>query len=240
MTGERPRAVVTDIEGTTTPISFVKETLFPFSRMRLPKFVALHGNDPEVKAALNEARGLADGGDPVVALTKWIDEDRKIGPLKTLQGLIWEEGYLTGVIEAPVYPDAEEALRAWHDAKVTLAVYSSGSVAAQKLLFAYSNRGDLAPLFSAWFDLATGSKLDPESYRKIAAALGLAPADVLFLSDHTGELDAARDAGFQTTRVDRGKESLPATGKAKHRTVKSFGEIALRQAQGEGVRSASS
>lgn len=218
-----PRAIVVDIEGTVTPISFVKEVLFPYSRQRLSKFVALNGRDPQVTAALAEAKALAEGMDPVVALTEWIDEDKKVGPLKTLQGLIWEEGYRTGVLVAPVYPDAVKALRDWHAAGVPLAVYSSGSVPSQKLLFAHSEEGDLTPLFSHWFDLSTGPKLEAESYRKIAAALGGAG---LFLSDHPGELDAAEAAGWQAIRLDRGKESMAAPP-SKHRTVRSFAEIAV-------------
>jgi enolase-phosphatase E1 len=217
------RIVVVDIEGTVTPISFVKEVLFPYSRQRLSKFAILHGRDPEVAAALEEARALAEGGDPVVALAKWIEEDRKVGPLKTIQGLIWEEGYVTGVLQAPVYPDAAQALRAWHGAGVTLAVYSSGSVPAQKLLFGYSDQGDLTPLFSGWFDLTTGSKLEAGSYKTIATALG---GIGLFLSDHPGELDAAEAAGWQAIRLDRGKESVAAPP-SRHRTVKSFAEIGL-------------
>ena len=217
----RPRAIVVDIEGTTTPISFVKETLFPFARMRMAKFLALHARDEDVAAALAETRALAPGVEPVAALTRWIDEDRKVAPLKTLQGLVWEEGYLTGVIEAPVFPDAAEALADWHAAGIVLAVYSSGSVAAQKLLFAHSDRGDLTPLFSHWFDLALGPKLEPDSYRKIAAALGGAG---LFLSDHPGELDAAEAAGWDAIRLDRGKESMDAPP-SRHRTVRSFAEI---------------
>lgn len=217
------RIVVVDIEGTVTPISFVKEILFPYSRQRLSKFVLLHQRDPEVVSALDEAKALAEGGDPVVALAKWIEEDRKVGPLKTIQGLIWEEGYVTGVLQAPVYPDAAKALRAWHEAGVTLAVYSSGSVPAQKLLFGYSDQGDLTPLFSGWFDLATGPKLEAKSYQKIAGELDGAG---LFLSDHPGELDAAEAAGWQAIRLDRGKESMAAPP-SSHRAVKSFAEIAL-------------
>jgi enolase-phosphatase E1 len=216
-----PRIVVIDIEGTVTPISFVKDVLFPYARQRLAKFVALNVRDPEVAVALDAARALADGGDPVIALARWIDEDKKVAPLKTIQGLIWEEGYATGVLSAPVYPDAAQALRRWRDAGATLAVYSSGSVPAQKLLFAHSDQGDLTPLFSGWFDLDTGSKLEAESYRKIAAQLG---GTGLFLSDHPGELDAAEAAGWQAIRLDRGKESMAAPP-SRHRTVKSFAEI---------------
>jgi enolase-phosphatase E1 len=227
----RPGAIVTDIEGTTTPIAFVKETLFPFARARMADFVAAHGGEPAIAAALAEARALA-GLDPaagdeavVAALTGWIDEDRKAPPLKTLQGLIWEEGYRSGDLVAPVYEDAAAALRAWHAAGIALAVYSSGSVAAQKLLFGHSDRGDLTGLFSHWFDLAAGSKLAPDSYAGIAAALGHAPADILFLSDHPGELDAAAAAGLRVVRVDRGDP--PSSPPGSHAVVRSFAEIGL-------------
>jgi enolase-phosphatase E1 len=218
----QPRAVVVDIEGTTTPISFVKDTLFPYARARIAAYVAAHPDDP----AVAEARALAGGADVAAALVRWIDEDRKVAALKSLQGAIWEEGYRTGALKAPVYPDAAEALRAWHEAGIALAVYSSGSVAAQKLLFGHSDQGDLTGLFSAWFDLATGSKLEPQSYAKIAAALGPAPSHILFLSDHPGELAAAEKAGFRTIRVDRGEGPPPAPpGDAP--TVRSFAEIDL-------------
>lgn len=225
----RPEAIVTDIEGTTTPIAFVKETLFPFARARMADFVAAHGGEPAVAAALADARALAGldpaaGDEPLVAaLVRWIDEDRKAPPLKTLQGLIWEAGYRSGDLVAPVYADAAAALRAWHAAGIALAVYSSGSVAAQKLLFGHSDRGDLTGLFSHWFDLATGSKLEPGSYARIAAALGHAPADILFLSDHPGELDAAAAAGMRVVRVDRGDP--PPAPPGGNPVVRSFAEI---------------
>ena len=211
---KRPKAVVTDIEGTTTPISFVKEILFPYARQRLPKFVSLNAREPAVAAALAEARALAEGKEPVPALLQWIDEDRKVGPLKMLQGMIWEEGYETGVLTAPVYPDAAQALRGWHAACLKLYVYSSGSVSAQKLLFGHTDHGDLSPLFSGWFDLTTGSKLEAPSYRKIAAAIG---GPGLFLSDHAGEIAAAAEAGFDTVLVDRDNRNPKA--------IHSFAEI---------------
>jgi enolase-phosphatase E1 len=225
-----PKAIVTDIEGTTTPIAFVKETLFPFARARMAAFIADRRQQPAVAAALEEARTLAGGkhvadDDVVAALRGWIDQDRKLAPLKALQGLIWADGYEAGSIRAPVYPDAARSLRAWHDAGIRLYVYSSGSVAAQKLLFGHSDQGDLTPLFDGWFDLSTGSKLDAASYRAIAAAAGAAPPDILFLSDHPGELDAARAAGFRTVRLDRGDP--PPAPPGKHRCVRSFAEIEL-------------
>ena len=233
-----PKAIVTDIEGTTTPIAFVKETLFPFARARMAAFLAAHRKEAAVAVAFEEARALAGGkavsDDGVVAaLVTWIDQDRKAAPLKTLQGLIWAEGYGTSALKAPVYEDAALALRAWHKAGIRLYVYSSGSVAAQKLLFGHSDRGDLTPLFSGWFDLSTGSKLEAASYRRIADAIGVAPHDILFLSDHPGELDAARAADFCAIRLDRGDP--PPAPPGDHPCVRSFADIDLAVV-GEAVR----
>jgi len=224
----QPRAVVTDIEGTTTPISFVRDTLFPFARDRLGRFVAARQDDAPVAAALEDARAEMGAPDAeteavVAALAGWIDADRKVPALKTLQGLIWRDGYETGALVAPVYDDVPVALRRWQAAGITLAVYSSGSVAAQKLLFGHTDHGDLTGLFAHWFDLATGSKLEAGSYRRIAAEIGCAPGDILFLSDHPGELDAARDAGLRTLRADRG-DPPPGPG-GDHPAIRSFTEI---------------
>jgi len=226
----RPRAVVTDIEGTTTPISFVRDTLFPFARDRLAAFLAAHGGQPDVAAALDDARAEMAAPDApldavVAALAGWIDADRKVAALKTLQGLIWRDGYETGALTAPVYDDVPGALERWRAAGITLAVYSSGSVAAQKLLFAHTDHGDLTGLFSHWFDLATGSKLEAESYRRIAGAIGCGASEILFLSDHPGELDAAREAGCDTRRADRG-DPPPGPG-GDHAAIRSFAELAF-------------
>jgi enolase-phosphatase E1 len=211
------RAVLTDIEGTTSSIAFVKDVLFPYARRELPGFVAAYGKGPEV------ARWLAQvPGDPVATLLGWIDEDRKETPLKALQGLIWRQGYARGAFRAHVYPDAAAKLRAWHAAGVRLAVYSSGSVAAQQLLFAHSVEGDLAPLFDAWFDTETGGKRDPASYRRIAAELG---ADTTFLSDIVAELDAAREAGLATVLVDRREDHPEPRLTSGHPRVDSFAAL---------------
>ena len=228
-----PKAIVTDIEGTTTPIAFVKETLFPFARARVAAFLAAQRQQPGVAEAFEAARALAGGetvadADVVTALLGWIDQDRKAAPLKTLQGLIWADGYGTGALKAPIYPDAAQSLRRWHDAGIRLYVYSSGSVPAQKLLFGHSDQGDLTPLFSGWFDLSTGSKLEAASYRRIAEAIGLAPRDILFLSDHPGELDAARAAGLAAIRLDRGDP--PPAPPGDHPCVRSFADIDLAAA----------
>lgn len=230
-----PKAIVTDIEGTTTPIAFVKETLFPFARARLAAFIAGHRNDPEVATALAEVRAEAgkklSEAEVVETLIRWIDTDRKAAPLKTLQGLIWKAGYASGVLKAPVYADAAAALRRWHAAGIALYVYSSGSVAAQKLLFGHSDQGDLTDLFDGWFDLATGSKLAPESYRRIAVAIGVPPGDILFLSDHLAELDAAQTAGLRTVRVDRG--DAPPVPPGDHPCVTTFASIVFEARETE-------
>lgn len=202
------RAILTDIEGTTTPISFVHEVLFPYARARLDGWCAAHADEPEVAGALAEARRLEGQADldlpaTLALLHRWMDEDRKAGPLKLLQGLIWREGYEAGVLKGQVYADAAEYLARWHKAGLKLHVYSSGSAAAQKLIFGHSDRGDLTPLFSGYFDTETGGKLEPASYRRIAEKTGFAPSEILFLSDHAGEIAAARDAGLAVVQIDR-------------------------------------
>lgn len=193
-----PRAILTDIEGTTSSIAFVAETLFPYARERLPAFVAAH---PEATAPILAEVAATEPGDPVATLTRWIDEDRKATPLKTLQGMIWEDGYRDGA--GHIYADAVAALRRWHAAGVALYVFSSGSVAAQKLLFGHSDAGDLTSLFSGYFDTTTGPKREAASYTAIAEAIGFEPGDILFLSDTPQEIAAARAAGMQALLIDR-------------------------------------
>jgi enolase-phosphatase E1 len=195
-----PRAILTDIEGTTSSIAFVAETLFPYARARLPAFVAAH---PAASAPILAEVAATEPGDPVTTLLRWIEEDRKATPLKTLQGMIWEAGYREGAFTGHIYPDAAAALRRWHGAGIRLYVFSSGSVAAQKLLFGHSDAGDLMPLFSGYFDTVTGPKREAQSYRAIAAAIGLEPGDILFLSDTSQEIAAAREAGMQALLIDR-------------------------------------
>jgi enolase-phosphatase E1 len=192
-------AIVTDIEGTTTPIAFVHELLFPYARARLPAYVAANPNDPDVL----EAARLAADGDALAALLGWMDADAKVAPLKSLQGRLWHEGYRTGALQAVLYPDVAPALRRWYAAGKRLCVYSSGSVEAQKLLFGHTAEGDLCPLFSAYFDTRTGPKREPASYTSIAGAIGVAPSACLFLSDVEAELDAASKAGMQTCQLVR-------------------------------------
>jgi enolase-phosphatase E1 len=189
-----PRAVLLDVEGTTSSIAFVAEVLFPYAREHLADYVAQHEGD--LAALLDEVRAEAPGEDPVATLLRWIDEDRKATPLKTLQGMIWADGYAAGTLTGHVYPDAVAGLRRWHAAGIALHVYSSGSVAAQKLLFGHSDAGDLTPLFSGYFDTAVGGKREPGSYAAIARAIDLPPGAILFLSDVVEELEAAHAAGM--------------------------------------------
>ena len=195
-----PRAILTDIEGTTSSIAFVAETLFPYARERLPAFVAAH---PDETAPILAEVAAIEPGDPVATLTRWIDEDRKATPLKTLQGMIWADGYRERAFTGHIYPDAVAALRRWHDAGIALYVFSSGSVAAQKLLFGHSDAGDLTPLFSGYFDTTPGPKRAAASYQAIANAIGLAADEIMFLSDTPREIAAAREAGLSALLIDR-------------------------------------
>ena len=213
--------ILTDIEGTTSSISFVKDVLFPYARRALPAFVRARGHEPEVRrwldAVATEHGGVCDDGMIVEILQGWIDEDRKHTALKALQGMIWQDGYRGADFTAHIYPDAAERLRAWEAAGIAMAVYSSGSVPAQRLFFAHTDAGDLSPLFGAWFDTEVGHKRDADSYREIARRLQRAPAEILFLSDVVEELDAARDAGMRTTLIDRREDyPQPRVGEAAH------------------------
>lgn len=224
------RAILTDIEGTTSSISFVKDVLFPFARERLPAFVETHADKPEVQHWLHEAAkeaGIvyAERDEIVELLQRWIDEDRKATSLKALQGMIWDEGYREGAFRAHVYADVAPKLREWKKQGLDLYIYSSGSVAAQKLLFGHSEAGDLTSQFSGYFDTETGPKRDAESYRRIAAAIGKPANEILFLSDIAEELDAARAAGMHTTQLARAPNACPAQG--AHPCVPDFGAIAL-------------
>jgi enolase-phosphatase E1 len=193
---ERPQVILLDIEGTTSSIAFVAEELFPYSRKHLPKFIAEHREEL--------APILADvPGDPVETLTRWIDEDRKATPLKTIQGMIWEQGYAAGELSGHVYPDTPEALVRWAELGIKVCIYSSGSIAAQKLIFGNSVAGDLTPLISGYFDTTSGPKREAGSYARIAEALGLAPGAILFVSDIQAETDAAREAGMEALLIDR-------------------------------------
>ena len=222
------RAIVTDIEGTTSSISFVHDVLFPYASRELPEFVRSNNEDPDVAILLDDARleaGEADAStDRVIdILLAWINEDRKATPLKELQGHIWRRGYESGDFTGHMYDDAVDRLRRWSAEGIRLFVYSSGSVAAQRLLFGYSDSGDLTPLFEDYFDTGTGHKKEPDSYRHIVAAIGLPAGEILFLSDVAEELDAADAAGMQTWQLVRDDDVAVGT----HRVAISFDDVII-------------
>lgn len=228
----QPRVILTDIEGTTSSISFVKNVLFPYARQALPGFVADHGQQPEVRRWLDAVATEIGGAcqDSLVAetLQGWIDQDRKHTALKALQGLIWDAGYRRGDYTAHFYPEVAPALKGWHASGLPLYVYSSGSVSAQKLFFGFSDAGDLSPLVSGWFDTEVGGKREADSYRHIVQAIGVPAGEILFLSDVVEELDAAREAGLQTRLIDRLDDyPMPRIGDAAngHDRVENFQQI---------------
>jgi enolase-phosphatase E1 len=221
------KAVLTDIEGTTSAVSFVFEVLFPYAARHLPDFIRQEATQPAVALQLQAVRQeidepLADVERVIEILLEWIAEDRKATPLKALQGMVWEQGYRAGQLKGHVYPDAVEALKRWHQEGYELYVYSSGSIQAQQLIFGCSEAGDLSALFSGYFDTTSGPKREPQSYRSIAAAIGLPADEILFLSDIVEELDAAQQAGMPTCGLVRNGGELVG-----HANVASFAVIDL-------------
>jgi len=215
------RVILLDIEGTTTPVEFVFETLFPFARERVRGFLEDHGGEPEVRAdlALLREEHAREGPEPppwhespagVTAYVHWLmDRDRKSTGLKSLQGRIWQEGFEGGRLQGQVYPDVAPALARWRGQGRRAAIFSSGSVLAQKLLFRSTPAGDLTRYLDGYFDTTAGPKASPASYARIAAALGEEPPALLFLSDVVAELDAARAAGLATGLAVRDDAPAP-------------------------------
>ncbi|MGH1456728.1 MAG: acireductone synthase [Alphaproteobacteria bacterium] len=219
------KAIVTDIEGTTSAISFVKDTLFPFAYKHLPDYI--WDNEAELTHILDAVREEERNSDLstqelIEVMLRYIDEDKKVTPLKTLQGSIWEEGYKSGELIGHVYDDALEGLRRWKEQGIKLYVYSSGSVPAQKLLFGHTKAGDLNTLFSGYFDTNTGAKKDVRSYEKIAKEIRTPAENVLFLSDSTDEIAAASDAGMNVIILDREKALIDTLG---YTVTSSFDDI---------------
>jgi enolase-phosphatase E1 len=197
-------AVLLDIEGTLSSQSYVAKTLFPFSRARLPGYVAEHADDAGVRQILTDTSALAQPGEaPVAALIRWIDEDRKAAPLKTLQGLVWDEGYSSGALRGHIFPDSVAALRRWQAMGVPRHIFSSGSARAQVQFYRFCEAGDLRELFDGHFDLTVGPKVEPASYTTIAETLGIPPSRLRFFSDNPRELVAAQAAGLQVIQVIR-------------------------------------
>lgn len=223
------KAILTDIEGTTSAVSFVYDVLFPYAARALPGFIQAQHSTPAVAAQLEAVR--AEAGEPGADLQRvaellqgWMAADRKVTSLKALQGMVWKQGYEAGELKGHVYPDAVAALRRWHAEGYRLYVYSSGSIQAQQLIFGCSEAGDLSRLFSGYFDTTSGPKRDAASYARIAEAMGLPGEEVLFLSDIAAELDAAREAGMRTCGLAR--EGALDTD---HKVVGSFSEIVPQQ-----------
>jgi enolase-phosphatase E1 len=205
------RVVLLDIEGTIAPISYVHDVLFPYARARLGRFLDAHRTEPDVAAALAELDRMTPGAPPLETLLALMDRDAKIGPLKHIQGRIWAEGFGAGALTSEFYPDVVPALQAWHAAGTRLAIYSSGSAQAQRLLFRHAVTGDLSGMIGAFFDTTIGLKRDAASYAAIAASLAVSPDAMLFLSDVEAELDAAAAAGLAVCQVVRAADGTIAS-----------------------------
>jgi enolase-phosphatase E1 len=211
------KAILLDIEGTTTPIDFVHKTLFPYAKEKIGAYVRKNFAQLQTEIAqlkteyradfTNQIYGRdfrEDAPETIVEYLKFlIDVDRKSTPLKSLQGKIWQSGYEAGELKSVVFPDVPAAFERWKSAGKTIAIYSSGSVLAQKLLFRFTDHGDLTNFISNFFDTAVGHKREAASYEKIAASLSFPPVENLFVSDVAAELDAARHAEFQTVLAVR-------------------------------------
>ncbi len=222
------KAIITDIEGTTSSLSFVKDVLFPYARKHMDDFVHAHAHDHEVRALLDEVASsthAANDSQIIEQLLRWMREDKKITPLKALQGMIWEQGYKRGDFTGHLYDDAMRNLKQWHAHGKQLYVFSSGSVHAQKLLFKHTEYGDLTSLFSGYFDTTVGSKKEAVSYRKIAQIIETPPQGILFLSDIKEELDAAQQTGMKTMWLVRdGEADNTAT---THRLARNFDHFSV-------------
>jgi enolase-phosphatase E1 len=224
-------AIVIDIEGTASPTSSVRDGLYGYTRGHLREWLAENVGGPadSVIAQTRELSAQPDAGPVEVAkiLCGWLDSDVKAAPLKTAQGLVCAAGFRSGALHGEFFHDVPPALAAWREAGVELHIYSSGSVRNQQDWFAYARGGDLASLISGWFDLANaGAKRESFSYETIAEAIGVAPDQILFLSDHPDELDAAASAGWSVLGVERPGE--PNTARPPHRWVASFREVDVR------------
>lgn len=238
------RGILLDIEGTITPISFVHEVLFPYARAHVKNYLALHFDSPDTIADLGSLRGehaldlqqdreppaMADRPsdaaiDSYARYVCWLmDRDRKSPGLKSVQGKIWEQGYTDGSLTAPLFADVLPAIERMRRAGLKIAIFSSGSVFAQKMLFAHTNAGDVSHLIDRYFDTTSGAKAESSSYRQIAAALDLNPAIVLFISDVVAELDAARGAGMRTLLCIR-PGNPTQTHDDPHKVIETFAQL---------------
>ena len=246
LTSRDVRGVILDIEGTVTPIAFVHEVLFPYARTHLRDYLKAHSQSDEVLADITKLRAehsvdvkqnlsppaLATEPtdaeiDSIVSYVNWlIDRDRKSTGLKSLQGKIWQEGYVKGALQAPLFADVPTAMRRWRSAGLKVSIFSSGSSLAQQLLFAHTNAGDLTSLIDNYFDTTIGAKGASDSYQTIASSLELPAKALLFISDVVTELDAARDAGMQTLLCIR-PGNAPQADEHGHRSILSFDGVLM-------------
>lgn len=230
-------AIVLDIEGTTSSTWFVHDTLYPYSRSHFRSWIDEHASEERVREQLAAVRELAGEPDAdidriVYWLNRWLDDDQKVTPLKAFQGWIWSEGFAAGDLTSHFFDDAIPAIRRWHEGGKTLFIFSSGSVSAQHAWFGHSPDGDLLPLFSGHYDTENiGPKREASSYKSIAATIGFAPGDIVFLSDLVAELDAARDAGWHTVGVLRASDQYFDQGVGDHLMVTSFDQLDLGSGQ---------
>lgn len=220
--------ILTDIEGTTTSVSFVYDVLFPYFRRHIWKLTQMMG-EREVAEAFEqvidevyETEGvlLLSNDELIEKLLEWSEADKKITPLKTLQGVLWREAYQQGLIKGQVYADVPKALQRWKQENISMGVFSSGSVEAQRLLFGHSEAGDLSTYFSHYFDTNTGGKRESSTYTMISTLVETDPEHILFLSDVTAELEAAQQAGYQTIQLVR-----PGTEANWEQTASTFDNI---------------
>ena len=222
------KAIILDIEGTTTDINFVHKVLFPYSAKKFPDFLKNNESNPEVVNVLNKIRQnylKPDSSlDEILSLIQsWIDEDKKIGELKSLQGMIWKDGFESKEYTSHLYDEVLDCLKDWKERGIDLYIYSSGSVQAQKLLFGHTINGDVTVLFSGYFDTTVGGKKESTSYQNILNEIRLSGNEVLFLSDNEEELDAAKVVGVNTLHVNR--DGLYE--KSKHKIIENFKEVEL-------------
>ncbi len=236
------RGILLDIEGTTSSISFVYDVMFPFVRRDLPTFLETRWGDSQLAQACEQIardagadswQAWCRSADAVACrqqlhdeVIRLMDADVKATGLKNLQGLVWEDGFRSGELVAHVYDDVAPALQAWSRRGLDLRVYSSGSVAAQRLFFGHTVQGNLLPLFSTHYDTTTGPKREVASYQRIAAEFGWSTSDLLFVSDVVDELNAARGAGFHTALCQRPGNAVVADPQG-HPQIQSFAEIVL-------------
>jgi len=246
------KGILLDIEGTTSSVSFVYDVMFPYVRKHLTFEVFANWLEPDYIRAFHaiakdaghesldawlKTHGLTRDNPLRAAeivcreVTRLMDGDLKATGLKELQGLIWQGGFESGELKAHVYDDVPPALAAWNAAGQDVRVYSSGSIQAQQLFFGHTTAGNLLPHFRGHYDTTTGPKKEAESYRKIAGAFKLPPAEILFLSDIVAELEAARDAGMATKLVVRVGNAANQTSRGKpHAAISSFAEVSLIEA----------